>query len=122
MYPRGELDRLADRKMILQARIAVRRWEGVEAAGALVRPIAFLDRALDVWGRISPFVKMLAVPGGLFVAKLVKERRAAHGGHGGKLGMLLGALPAIVSGVQFFQQMRAARASRNGRHAPAPPP
>ncbi len=123
MYPRGELERLAERKMVLQARIAVRRWESAEAAAELARPLAMVDHGLAVWRRISPLMKVIAVPAGLLLIKAMKWRRASHGGHGGKFGMLLGALPMVMQGVKLFQQMRAARASSNGQHAePAPAP
>ncbi len=111
MYPTEELNRLANRKMVLQARIAVRRWESAQAAAELARPLALVDRGLEMWRRVAPFVKVLLVPGGLLLAKVMKSKRDAHGGHGGKLSIFLGALPAILQGITLFQQMRAKKAA-----------
>lgn len=119
MYPHGELKALAARKAILQARIAVRRWESAQAAAELAHPIALVDRGVEMWRRISPFVKLLAVPGGLLLAKLWKSRHPGRGGSGGKLGLLFAALPAILRGVKFFQEMRATRPSRQQARAAA---
>ena len=119
MYPREELAALRQRKMVLQARIAVRRWETAEAAIELSRPLAMVDRGIDTWRRISPVIKVLAVPVGLMLARLLKARRAAAGRSGGIFALLLGALPAVLRGVKLARQMRAAhvaraRAARNG--------
>jgi len=119
MYPHGELKALASRKAILQARIAVRRWESAQAAAELAHPIALVDRGVEMWRRISPFVKLLAVPGGLLLAKLWKSRHPGRGWSGGKIGMLLAALPAILRGVKFFQAMRATHAGRTQARAAA---
>ena len=125
MYPREELAALRQRKMVLQARIAVRRWETAEAAIELSRPLAIVDRGIDTWRRISPLIKVLAVPVGLMLARLLKARRTAAGRSGGIFALLLGALPAILRGMKFAQQMRAAhaaraRAERNGHDEERP--
>lgn len=112
MYPHGELKALAARKAILQARIAVRRWESAQAAAELAQPIALIDRGVAMWRRISPFVKLLAVPGGLLLAKLWKSRHPGRGAAGGKIGLLFAALPVILRGLKFFQEMRATQSRR----------
>lgn len=112
MYPHGELKALAARKAILQARIAVRRWESAQAAAELAQPIALIDRGVEMWQRISPFVKLLAVPAGLLLAKLWKARHRARGASGGKIGLLLAVLPVIMRGVKFFQETRATQSRR----------
>lgn len=120
MYPHGELKALAARKAILQARIAVRRWESAQAAAEFAHPLALIDRGVAMWRRISPFVKLLAVPGGLLLAKLWKSRHPGRGAPGGKIGLLFAALPAILRGLKFFQEMRATHPDRKrGRAATA---
>ncbi len=122
MYPRGELDDLAARKVILQARIAVRRWECAQAAAELAQPVALVDRALELWARISPFVKLLAVPAGVMLAKLLRGRSRQGGGRGGKLAALLGLIPMVVRGYQFVQNLRAAQGTRPSRPPRPRPP
>lgn len=117
MYPHGELKALANRKAILQARIAVRRWESAQAAAELAQPIALIDRGVEMWRRISPFIKLLAVPGGLLLAKLWKSRHPGRGRPGGKIGLLLAAVPAILRGLKFFQEMRATPPNRKRARA-----
>ena len=112
MYPRGELDALAARKALLQARIAVRRWEVAQAASRLARPLAMVDRGLQMWRSISPFVKLLALPGGLLLTKFLKSRRPAASTKKGLLATALGAMPLIFRGVKLVHEMRAAKASR----------
>lgn len=115
MYPSGELKRLSDRKVLLQARIAVRRWEMAAAATEIARPLAMIDRGLQTWRRISPFVKVLGVSLGLFMPRLL-ARRVRSGSVGkGKLAALLGALPLIVRGIKVVQAARAAHAARQAR-------
>ena len=107
MYPTGELDRLAQRKTILRARIAVRRYECVIAGAALARPIEAVDRALATWHRIAPFLKLLAVPAGIVLA-----RRWRGGGLGragrkvGRLAALVKFLPLILRGIRMLSALR----------------
>ena len=62
MYPTHELNRLAAHKEALQRRIARRRRECVVAAACIVRPIAWLDRALGLWRQLAPWIPLAAVP------------------------------------------------------------
>lgn len=119
MYPHGELTALAARKAILQARIAVRRWETAQAAAQFAQPIALIDRGVEMWRRISPFVKLLAVPGGLLLAKLWKSRHPGRGRPGGKIGLLFAVVPVVLRGVKFFQEMRATQSNRKQARAAA---
>lgn len=75
MYSDRELNRLAIHKIALRHRIALRRTEGAGLAARLVRPVAWLDRALAFWRRLSPFTQLAAVPLGLLVTHAVVPRR-----------------------------------------------
>ena len=102
MYPRRELAALAARKAIVQARIEVRRWECAQAAVELSRPIAMVDRGIDLWRRISPFVKLMGLP-----MAILGTRKALRMGRG-KWSKLATMLPAILRGARIVMQMRAA--------------
>ena len=62
MYPARELTRLARHKQALQRRIARRRRDCVAAAAIIIRPLAWLDRALGVWRKLSPWVFLAGLP------------------------------------------------------------
>ncbi len=62
MYPGGELIALGRSKAVLRRRITVRRWQCVDAATSASRSLAWVDRLLAGWRRISPLVKLAAVP------------------------------------------------------------
>jgi hypothetical protein len=98
MYPRGELELLAARKALLQTRIAVRRWEVAAVATELMRPIAAIDRGLAVWHRISPFVKILGVPLGLLLTRIVSRKRQGKSTGKSKFAAFMTALPLIIRG------------------------
>lgn len=109
MYPSGELKELAQRKMLIQARIAVRRYECARAAAELAKPLALIDRGISTWQRISPLVKLLAVPGGFFLSRVLKGRSGGKGPRKrGKLGMIMTVLPLILRGVKMAKQFQAA--------------
>jgi hypothetical protein len=71
MYSQRELTRLAAHKVTLRRDIALRRAQCAEAAAALARPFALLDRVVGLARRVAPFV---AVPLGLMVARRVFPR------------------------------------------------
>jgi hypothetical protein len=62
MYPQAELRVLAARKAALRHRIHEGRVECAEAIVTLARPIEWLDRALAQWKKLSPVLKLAAVP------------------------------------------------------------
>ena len=68
MYPQRELIQLAAHKAVLRRDIAFHRAQCIEAAGRVVKPLEWLDRAVGFWRRLSPFTKLAAVPLG-FLAK-----------------------------------------------------
>jgi hypothetical protein len=113
MYPSRQLTELAARKTLLRARIAVRRWECAAAATQIARPIALLDRGVALWHRISPVIKMLGIPAGLFLIQFFKRRGARNAAKkSGKMGAVMAALPMILRGVKMVQEMRGAHRVR----------
>jgi len=75
MYPQRELTRLAAYKTALQWDIALRRTQCAEAAARVAQPLAWLDRMLALWRRLSPFVQFLPVLlGGFFATRTVLPR------------------------------------------------
>lgn len=74
MYSDRELSRLAAHKAALRRRIARRRAECASAAAQVARPLAWVDRALALWHRLSPFTRMAAVPLGILVTRAVGPR------------------------------------------------
>ena len=124
MYPSGELTRLATRKTLLQARIAIRRWECAAAASELARPIALVDRGLDLWKRFAPFIKLLGVPATLLVLKKFRrgpsaQSKAKH--KRSKIGALFSALPVILRGIRMVTALRGTYGTHNGQAEAAPP-
>src|SRR5215207_7729721 len=115
MYPSGELKRLEERKVLLRARIAVRRWETAAAAVRIARPIGALDRALEVWHRISPFVKLMAVPLGLIIPRIIARKRRGKPTGKSKFAALMAALPLIIRGMNMVKDARAAHAAHKMR-------
>lgn len=94
------------RKMLLQARIAVRRHECAAAASVLAQPLSLVDRGINLWRQISPLVKMLGIP-----VLLVAARKLMKHSGPGKLSGILGALPVILRAVRMMKTMRQARAA-----------
>ena len=115
MYPSGELKRLADRKTLLQARIAVRRWEMAIAAAEVARPIATIDRGLQIWHRISPFVKLFGVSLGLLIPRIMARRSKGKAAGKSKFAAFMAALPLIIRGVNMVKQAHAAHIAHRAR-------
>lgn len=103
MYPAGELKRLTERKALLQARIAVKRWECAAAGAELARPLETIDRGIALWRRISPWVKIVGVPAALLALRPLLKRAP-----GGMFAKALAALPVIL---KTWRTVQAARAS-----------
>jgi hypothetical protein len=74
MYPTGELNVLLARKATLRRRIAVRRWQCVEDAQEIARPLAVIDRIYATWKKIRPWVKIAGVPAALLLARSLGGR------------------------------------------------
>lgn len=74
MYPQGELKVLAWRKARLRRKIAVQRDDCAEAASRVAEPLAWIDRALAQWRRLSPFLKFAALPLGFVLKRSLLPR------------------------------------------------
>ncbi len=79
MYPAQELIRLEAHKAALRRRITRHRAQCVEAASHVARPLAWLDRALAFWRRLSPFAQYAAVPLGFLVKRTIFPRLKIFG-------------------------------------------
>jgi hypothetical protein len=79
MCPQPELIRLAARKATLRRDIAAHRAQCAEAAAVLARPLAWLDRARALVGRLSPLALGASVPLGFMVARAFLSRRRILG-------------------------------------------
>ena len=102
MYPRSKLVRLAERKELLRARIAVRRLECAEYACTISRPLAFIDRMAEKWRQISPWVTLIGIPVGIIVG-----RRMSKHGHDGKISAFLKYAPLVLQAVRLITKARA---------------
>ena len=69
MYGDQDLNRLAAHKAALRHRIALQRIRCVEAAARALQPVAWLDRVLAFWRRLSPFAKLATVPLGFLLKR-----------------------------------------------------
>ncbi len=74
MYPQRELIRLAAHKAALRRDITLRRAQCAEAAAALARPLAWLDRALAFARRLTPVAALVALPLGCLVTRTAVSR------------------------------------------------
>lgn len=114
MYPRPELIRLAAHKAALRRNIALRRTQCAVAAARLAQPIAWLDRALAFWRRLSPLTRMAAVPLGLVATRTVFPRLKI-------IGSLARWGPLVAGAVKILRAVAQGPprpgSSTNGRHA-----
>ena len=69
MYAQRELIRLSVYKAALRRRIALRRVEITLAAATVVQPLAWFDRAVAFWRRLSPLAVVAAVPLGFLITR-----------------------------------------------------
>ena len=95
MYPQSELDELTRRKATLRCRIARQREEMAEATSVVTRPLAWVDRAVALFQRISPLALLAALPVGLLVKRTVSPRLKI-------VGSLLKWAPIVLSAVRGF--------------------
>jgi hypothetical protein len=79
MYPQEELRLLADRKAELRQRIHDRRLECAEAFIRVGRPLELLDRVLAKWRKLSPMLKLAAVPLALLMKRWIAPRTRVLG-------------------------------------------
>jgi hypothetical protein len=79
MYPQRELIRLAAHKAAVRRRIADHRAECAEAAARVAQPLAWLDRALAFWRRVSPLALIAAVPLGFLIKRTASPRLKLFG-------------------------------------------
>ena len=99
MYPAEDLIRLARHKAVLSRRITRHRAQCIEAATAAAQPLAWLDRMLAFWRKLSPFAKFAAVPMGLLVKRTLMPRQKI-------LGSLVRWGPLIFSAVRAALKAR----------------
>jgi hypothetical protein len=97
VYPARELSRLAAHKRALQRRITRRRAECVAAVTCIAQPFAWLDRALGFWRELSPWIKIAAVPLGLFWKRPAAMR---------PLSAVARWLPVVAAAVRGFNAIR----------------
>ena len=100
MSPRRQLNHLAARKALLQARIAARRLQCQLHAAELEPPLRAADRALAAWQRISPLLKAVGVPAGILLGRQLEKR------WGGKFARFARFAPVVLQGVQVFMRAR----------------
>lgn len=62
MYPQRELNRLAAHKAVLRRRIGLRREECAVGFAGAMRPLEWLDRAVVLWRKITPFAQLATIP------------------------------------------------------------
>lgn len=107
MYPQPELKRLAEHKIVLRRRIAGRRAQCAAALAEAAQPLAWVDRAIQFWRRLSPFVPFVAIPLGFALKRSKAPRLVSTVLRWGPL--LFGAIRSLVSGPR-------ARISRQKSH------
>ncbi len=90
---------LARRKAVLLDRICVDRDEVAAAAARLAEPIQVVDRGVTYWRRVSPMVKLAAVPIGILLGRVLKRRAR-------KLSAALRWGPVVFAAVRGFAKGR----------------
>ena len=95
MYPSGQLALLQARKIVVRRRIAIGRMHCEDYAAEIAQPLAFIDRAIVMWRKIQPWVKILSVPAGLLIAR-------SRGRRFGQMRSLLRWVPLVLSVVRGF--------------------
>ncbi|HXB03005.1 MAG TPA: hypothetical protein VNV15_09345 [Opitutaceae bacterium] len=100
MYPQPQLNRLAAHKVALRRGIALRRAQCAEAAARIAQPVEWLDRMLALMRRISPLVKLAAVPLGFLAARAVFPRRKLLGSFARWSPLVLSAVRGLGSAIK----------------------
>lgn len=90
MFADPRMTELALRRSAVEARIARRRRECAEALEELARPLRWIDRGRERWRRLSPWIRVSAVPVGLLLVRTVLGRRRG-------VGLILRWLPVATS-------------------------
>ncbi|MBI2510675.1 MAG: hypothetical protein HYV96_01735 [Opitutae bacterium] len=79
MYPAAELNAAAAQKALLRRRIALRRATIVVTADRVARPLRVADRIVAEWRRLSPLIKLAAVPLGALLGRSLHRKRRLIG-------------------------------------------
>lgn len=79
MYPSDDLKRLAAHKAACRRKIALRRVRGVRLAARVLEPLAWLDRMVAHWRRLSPLARLALVPLGAGLIRAAAPRRRLLG-------------------------------------------
>lgn len=103
MYPAEELNDLARRKAALRSRISSTRLRCAAAAGEVARPIAWIDRFVAQWRRISPLAKLAALPLGFLLRRTLVGRGAKKSSLVTRTFKLL---PTLLGAVRIFAARR----------------
>lgn len=113
MYPQRELTRLAAYKTALRWDIALHRTQCAEAAARVAQPLAWLDRMLACWRRLSSFGPLAVVLLGWVVTRTVFPRRKILGSLLRWAPLVLGLVRGLVSAVKIRD--RSAPSANNER-------
>jgi len=74
MYPREQLTYLAERKVLLQARIARQRIETGRNLERVIRPIVWAENLRARWRALPPAVRLFSGPVGLLLQGYLRRR------------------------------------------------
>ncbi len=102
MYPATELNEIAARKDHLRRRIALRRIAIIVAAQRAARPLRVVDRLVAEWRRLSPLIKIAAVPLGAMLGRSLHRKRRT-------IGKLIRWGPMLANVWRGFASARASR-------------
>ena len=97
MYPQHELTRLAAHKAVLRERIGAHREACAAGLAGVMRPLAWLDRAVVLWRKISPFARFATIPLILILKRTFLPRARI-------LGTLLRWGPAVFGAVRSLNR------------------
>jgi hypothetical protein len=99
MYPQEELKLLSLKKAALRQRIHVQRAECAAAFTRISRPLQWLDRVIAQWRKLSPMLKLGAVPLVLLLKRWIAPRTRI-------LGSVLRWGPLVYGAVRGFAATR----------------